>query len=103
VGEPAGAATGSPVDAGAAGAVSAAPQSPQNFWPGGFRVPQAGHGAGRRAPHSPQNLAAAVSAWQAGQRTLASPMAGWYQIPGGRSGPRGRAGPAGGREPGAVP
>src|SRR5262249_30725775 len=36
--------------------LSAAPQSPQNFFPAGFSAPQAVQRIGRGAPQSPQNF-----------------------------------------------
>src|SRR4029453_5833155 len=47
---------------------SAAPADPENFLPGGTRVPQFGHAASSRAPQSSQKRApASFSAWHRGQ------------------------------------
>ena len=50
------------------GDASGLPDSPQNFWLGGLSEPHAVQRLVRRAPHSPQNFAAAAFSWaQAGQ------------------------------------
>ena len=56
--EPAGTGAAAGVVPGATGgvAVSAVPQSPKNFCPGGLAVPQAGQAETSGAPHSPQNF-----------------------------------------------
>ena len=61
---------------GAAAVVSGVPHSPQNFVPGAFDVPHAGHATASAVPHSPQNLRpASFDVPHAGQSTIRLRMA----------------------------
>ena len=53
---------------------SVTPHSPQKLSPGSFGVPQAGHGAARRAPQPPQNLRPGRFSWPHAAQRIPSAM-----------------------------